>query len=142
MLYEKINKYLNHSCVIYFILIAFLYPLGFLEYSTLYKQVFIFWLALALFLILLKVVFFGIKKLKDRVLLSTLVYFLTFILITFILQGTITEGLKKMIATPFLCLYLFIMQKENRVGLINSIINILIISFALNIFIFNSVFFP
>lgn len=128
----------------YVILIPFLYPRGFNEYSFTYKLIFTVWMYTAIFLITL---YFSCSVFKYRIrykiyIMVMLIYYTYFIIDTLIIQGNISTGLQKLFATPTLCIICAILLKSDAKRFIKTIANILIVILALDLFLFNSYFFP
>lgn len=135
----KVSQY---EFLLYLILVPFLCPKGFMEFSQKYRLFFTIWLYCAMVLILtmfLSKVFCQKMRYKHCILIMIL-YYLTFILITFLVQGSITEGTQKMFAAPALCLLCAMCLKNKPAIFIKCVGDILIVNFFLNISVFSPLF--
>lgn len=132
----KVNSY---ESLLYFTLIPFLFPRGFLEYFAVYKTFFTIWLYFSMALIVGMIVY---KTVRTRIhykncIWVMVLYYLAFIMITLTTQGGISEGLQKLFVTPVLCLFCATCIKKEPLNFIRCVSNILIINFLLNISVFS-----
>lgn len=67
-------------------------------------------------------------------------YFLLAVIVTFAVRGRVTSGLQQLFAYPSLCFFIIGHMKKNPEKLLNSIINILIINFTINMAAFKRCF--
>lgn len=137
-----LNNFVESNIGIFFILFAFLYPTGFETISSVYKNFFKLYLFVALLIIFLYAIS-NMTEVIEKIKMGDFIiytYFIVFLAITFFIQGTISEGFKKMIATPVLILYLnFILEKKSKILLYN-LAYILSILMALRLILFNGFF--
>ena len=126
------------------ILIPFLYPKGFAEYSPSYKMFFTLWLYIAILYIVVIVLD---KVVKGKMVINRcgrgiLLYYIAMISITLLIRMTFLDGLQKMFAAPMLALFMYIELKTRPVDFVKSINEILTCSFILGITVFNPMFWP
>lgn len=130
----------------YLVILPFLFPFGFAEYFSAYKNFRILILGVATIIILLGTVYLIIAnqgKMKISVpLLVVILYHIVLLIITLSVQGTISQGLQKIFISPAICIFLDMACRNKMRYTINTICNLLIIVLALNLFIFNQWFFP
>lgn len=142
---EKILKTLDSldalygRWLIYFVMIPFLYPRGFVETSDFYKGFFTLWLYLAMAVVVAWVVYDLLRNgPKNRWLeCAVLVYYLLFVGITVLVQGGINAGLQKMFSAPALYLFCFLCLRKNSQRFLTVTGRILAVIFALNISVFS-----
>lgn len=132
----RVTSYENF---LYFILIPLLHPQGFQVYFPVYKIFFTVWMYLAMILIICMFCFIIAKHkiVLKKCVWFMLLYYLTFIAITLIVQGGVSEGLQKLFMAPALCLLCAMCLQKNSEKFICCISNILIINLGLNITLFN-----
>ena len=133
----------SNDLFLYLIFIPFLYPRGFSEYFSVYKMFFTGWMYAAMLLVMM---FFGGYLCKygvknKKYLVWMILYHIVLLIETLVLQGGIKEGLQKLFAAPILCLGCSIFLEKNAKRFMKCIANILIVDFALNLVIFNPIFF-
>ena len=126
------------------ILIPFLYPKGFAEYSSTYKRFFTLWLYMAVLCIL---VIATDKAIKGRLKINKrckkiLLYYAAMIVMTFLIRMSFLDGLQKMLAAPMLAVFMYVELKTNPVDFIKSVNGVLMCSFILGLTIFNPIFWP
>ena len=138
-------KIRNHFTVklkdipVYLILIPFLYPRGFSEHFSWYKQFFTLWLYAAMgvtFLLFLQRVTWKRVRYK-KCTIPMLVFFLLMVSITLVVRGGLGEGLQKMFAAPALCLLCMMLLKKDPDMFLRCLSNILIVNFLLNLTLFS-----
>ena len=124
------------------ILIPFLYPKGFAEYSSSYKMFFTLWLYMAVLCILAIAIDRAIKgRLKfNKCCKKVLLYYAAMIAITFLIRMSFLDGLQKMFAAPMLAVFMYVELKTNPVDFIKSVNGVLTCSFILGLTIFNPIF--
>ena len=90
--------------MIYFILIPFLFPKGFAEYYSSYRNFYLIWLAGSLILMLLYIGnYFLLKKGKiDRFIYFVCLYYGVFLGITLFNKGELGEGIQNYLLPLFL----------------------------------------
>ncbi len=139
-----VNPTFNLSSMLcYFIMIPFLHPRGFDEYSSLYKNFFTAWLygSLAIIIALYCADVAKGKARYNKSLMYMLSYFGLSIIITMAIQHGLGVGLQKMIAAPVLCMVCaYYLRHDTRVFL-DCLCNLLIIVLGLTVVVFNSFFF-
>lgn len=119
--------------ILYFLLIPFLYPRGFAEYSSVYSNFFKSWLYISLFImivIILKKISYETVK-ADRTIFFVIIYYVYSLYITVLILGKINEGLQKLFAIPILYIFLIIYIENNHtksryIDIINVVANILL----------------
>lgn len=125
----------------YLAIFPFLFPLGFVEFSSTYKKFSILVIGIATVIIFLREVYLIIAsqgKIKiSKPLLAVLVYHVTLLVITICVQGTITQGIQKIFVTPAICILLDEGCQKDGENIIDVICNLLILDFVLNLFVFN-----
>ncbi|MCI9182836.1 MAG: O-antigen ligase family protein [Acholeplasmatales bacterium] len=123
------------NIMIYFILIPFLFPKGFAEYYSSYRNFYLIWLAGSLILMLLYIGnYFLLKKGKiDRFIYFVCLYYGVFLGITLFNKGELGEGIQKLLVTPIFIIFFLIYIKKYPKVILKSITNILILLFVLNI---------
>lgn len=127
-----------------FIITPFLFPRGFVEVSSLYKTALNLWLYAAIALIgvlFVREVFFKKRKYKSCF-FAIVLYYAAFVGITFLVQGTLGQGLQKMFATPALMLFCIMALKNCPKKFINIAAGVLIVEFALNLTVFSHLLWP
>lgn len=142
---EKVLKYMDTldtrygKWLIYFVLIPFLYPRGFAEFSDAYKRFFTLWLYLAMVVVLVWVLYDLLRSPRRNRLLecAVVVYYVLFVGITVLVQGGISEGLQKMFSAPALYLFCFVCLKKDSRRLIAAAGRVLAVIFALNVSVFS-----
>ena len=128
---------------LYLILFPILCPRGFLEVFPIYKLIIVVWLAIALAIMFVEFIKQLAKK-KVRLDKNTIIilsFFLFMLLETLAIKGRIGEGLQKLFVTPALCLFMLLKLNTSSKKLIDTIGNILIFDFVLNLTIFNPIIF-
>ena len=124
----------------YLLLFPFLMPRGFLEYSLLYKVSLTIMLMFTSFVALvLFIKYMAHTKKHKYIMICTAIYYLYFVITTFMLQGRIGEGLQKLFIAPVLFFVCQVASRKHDIFII-CISNILILNFALNISVFNPIF--
>lgn len=126
----------------YLLLIPFLCPRGFFEYSTIYKLVFTLWIyaaAVAVCFIFIYMVANDYRRFKSCI-YWVLGYYLFFVLDTLFIQHGIDEGIQKLFIAPILCLLCGIFLEKEQRDFIDCIANILIVDFVLNLTLFSPLF--
>ena len=126
------------------ILIPFLCPKGFAEYSVSYKSFFTLWLYMAVLCIGIIILD---KVVKGRVAInkccrSILFYYVAMIVMTLLIRKSFLDGLQKMFAAPMLAIFMYIELKNDSVDFIKSVNGILTCSFILGLTVFNPIFWP
>lgn len=131
------------SLLCYFVMIPFLHPRGFDEYSLMYKNFFTAWLYASLAIIVtLYIADFAKRNVRyKKSLIYMLCYYILSIIITFTLQHGLGAGLQKMIAAPALCLVCAYYLTHHTQIFLDCICNLLIIVLGLTVVIFNPFFF-
>lgn len=133
--------------IIYLSLFPFFHPVGFSVYSEQYHDFFVYWL-LAVCVSVFAYVGINLVKRKhsskifNKSLISLFIYQAIFILITFVTQQGIGEGLQKLFVVPVFGLLCAILLVNCRNDFLNCISDILIVEFCLSLFVFNRLFFP
>lgn len=133
-------KMSTSDLLIYLVLVPFLYPRGFTEYSVAYKLFFTGWMYLTIVIIFFIFIYnLCQSQIKyDSCFNWMLLYHAYMLIITLILQGGITEGLQKLFAAPALCFICINLLQKRTERFIECLANILIVNFILNLTIFNS----
>lgn len=127
----------------YFILIPFMHPRGFDEYFPVYKSFFTMWLYLSMALICAVLVSDCAKGTRGykKCIPFMLLYYVSSIVITLVIQHGLGAGLQKMFAAPALgmisCYYL----KNNCKTFLHCVCNITIIVLGLTVIVFNPLLF-
>lgn len=125
--------------------IAFLFPSGFGIYFPEYKKIETIILFFALVLGGLRIFYGAIisnhKMVFNVVIGLVLLYHLTLLIITLCIQGSVSEGFKKIFSVPIICLLLSYDCKSSMRNVINAFSKVLIIIFLLNVLVFNQWFF-
>lgn len=122
------------SCIMYIVLIPFLRPTGFDECSRTYKFCFTIFLYCAVITAVLLFLYAIARRMFfEKVVYVIAVYYILLILITFAVQGKVSEGLQKLFATPALCIICLIFLKWNRSCFLQCIANILIVVLSMNV---------
>lgn len=127
----KINK---ERGWMYFVLIPFFPLKGIMEFSLKFKAFMTGWLWIAVFLIVIKLFSFSRKKgfRIDRNSMNVITYFLLMFFITIYVRNGVGEGLQKMIAAPFLCLFILMNTKQKRKSLLDVLANIILFDVFIN----------
>lgn len=125
----------------YLAILPFLFPAGFAEYFSTYKNFRIIFLGVATTIILMRELYVLITK-RGNIALSIpllliIVYHIILLIVTLCVQGSITQGLQKIFIAPILCIFLDEACRINFRELVHVIANLLIIIFILNLFVFN-----
>lgn len=123
---------------------AFLFPSGFVNYSLEYKKfetIFLFFALLLAFLRLVYVIITSHGINFNTIIFLVLLYHLALLTITMHIQGSVSEGFKKIFSVPIICLLLNYDCKNNTKNVINAFSKVLIIIFLLNVLVFNQWFF-
>jgi len=137
------NKCNREDALIYLILIPFLYPEGFAEYSVIYGTIFKTWLCFTVFLVVLDFLYTIINKVRYNAFINFTMIFHAYMLVdTLALQGGVSEGLQKIFAAPALCYITVRFMKGRAEIFLRCVSNILIVIFALNLTIFSSYVMP
>lgn len=123
----------------YFILIPFMFPLGFAEYISTYKNFIDMWLYIAALLIAMN---FFFRLITNALQVSWVLFFMACYYMflnyqTYSLLGGITQGTQKLLIAPLLSLYLLSTPSSKRLGIVKALFNIFLIILALNVTIFN-----
>ncbi len=143
-MYEKRNE--TDSIIEYIlafvILFGFLYPRGLQEISNSWHTFFQLWTWGAVILIIFEYVLNnGIKVIRiEKSEIPIWLYFILAIVISLFNRGSLTSGLQQLFAFPFLCVYVMSNIKKRPKVILNTIINICIVTFSLNIIIPKSLF--
>lgn len=132
----------NSSAIVwYFAILPFLFPTGYANYYPVYKKMVVGMLGIALVIILAREIYLIIAnqgKIKvNFALIALIVSEVILLVITLSVQGTVTQGLQKIIVIPVLCFFLDETCRKDLWYVINVICNILILDFVLNLFFFN-----
>ena len=138
------SEYKKTDIYILGLLFPFMHPRGFSEYFSEYKIFCTIWLYSVVLIIALMFIFKiarGYTKYKKCV-PFILLYFLTFLIITFYVQGGITQGIQKVVVTPILCVYCMMAIKTKLVQHIRCLASIMIVNFVLNATLFSPWVFP
>lgn len=121
--------------------IAFLFPSGFDIYFPEYKKIETIILLFALVLGVLRIFYEAIisnhRMIFNAVIGLVLLYHLTLLMITLCIQGSVSEGFKKIFSVPIICLLLSYDCKSSMRNVINAFSKVLIIILLLNILFFN-----
>lgn len=121
--------------------IAFLFPSGFDIYFPEYKKIETIILFFALVLGVLRIFYEAIisnhRMIFNAVIGLVLLYHLTLLMITLCMQGSVSEGFKKIFSVPIICLLLSYDCKSSMRNVINAFSKVLIIILLLNILFFN-----
>ena len=124
----------------YLILLPFLYPRGFSEYSTLYKGVFdvllLFAMAAIFMWVLFDIVHRGFQFRLSAC--AAVAYYVLLICITLLSKKGFGEGLQKMFSTPVLYLFCFMQIRRDSKRFLEILANILLVILALNVTLFTS----
>lgn len=137
-------SYRRGNLSLYLMLIPFFFPKGFGEYLPVYKMVSTALLAMASAFILANFIY-NVSRKKTVVhiaLLSIILYHVTLLIITLIIQQGINEGIQKIFLAPALCILCVNQVKKNSYVFLNVLSNILIVNILLNVTIFNQWMFP
>ncbi len=125
----SISKFIN-----YFIIISFLFPRGYAEFSLVYKNIFTCCVWISTIIIWIQFFFFFLKKeeilKKENIIIAN--YFIVTILITFILRGFSINGYQKLITYPSICLFTIYNLKKDPKDFLNIINNVFMVLFILN----------
>lgn len=132
----------NSSAIVwYFAILPFLFPTGYANYYPVYKKMVVGMLGIALVIILAREIYLIIAnqgKIKVHfALIALIVSEVILLVVTLSVQGTVTQGLQKIIVIPVLCFFLDETCRKDLGYVINVICNILISDFVLNLFFFN-----
>lgn len=124
------------------ILIPFLYPRGFVEYSYFYKLFFTLWLYIAVLCI---AIFVLDKIIRARISFNKffgaiLLYYVAMFVITLLVRRTFLDGLQKIFAAPMLAIFTYIELKTRPINFIKSVNRILTWSFIVGLTVFNPIF--
>lgn len=124
------------------ILIPFLYPKGFAEYSSSYKMFFTLWLYMAIIFIVVIALDYIAKNrvITNKCCKQILLYYTAMIVITLLIRMSFLDGLQKMFAAPMLAVFMYVELKTNPVDFIKSVNGVLMCSFILGLTIFNPIF--
>lgn len=139
-----INAQFNlKSLLCYFIMIPFLHPRGFDEYSSLYKGLFTAWLygSLAIIISLYIADFAKGEARYKKSMIYMLCYYVLSVVLTLAAQHGLGAGLQKMIAAPVLCLVCAYYLRHDAQIFLDCLCNLLIIVLGLTVVVFNSFFF-
>lgn len=121
--------------------IAFLFPSGFDIYFPEYKKIetiiLFFALALGVLRIFYEAIISNHRMIFNAVIGLVLLYHLTLLMITLCIQGSVSEGFKKIFSVPIICLLLSYDCKSSMRNVINAFSKVLIIILLLNILFFN-----
>ena len=138
---SNITKFSLDNCLIarllsYFVIISFLFPRGYIEFSLTYKKIFTcaIWVSTLIIWIQFIVNYLKTKKYriikKEKILISS--YFIYLILITIIKRGFFINGYQKLIVYPSICLFCTFNFRRNPRYFLNCINNVIMMSFLLN----------
>ena len=134
-------KITKQELIIYYVMLAFLFPRGYSELFSQYKVVYTGLLWSAVFIIwiqcLLHIINNRIIIRKRQIAVS--LYFIIAIIVTFFSRESVTSGLQQMIAYPSICLFVFFNFKKYKERFLDAIINIFLIEYILN-FVFYGAF--
>ncbi len=132
------------DCLIYFLIIPFVYPKGFSEYFHIYKTFFTIWLYISIIIIYLICIVECIKfkkKIYNYTFLgSFILYFLVLFVITLFCRNTFTDTLQKIFVPPALCFLCYKYFTSSPYRLIKITNNVLSLLFFLNLTFFNPLF--
>ena len=131
------------TLICYFILIPFMHPRGFDEYYSFYKNFFTLWLYLSMVLIV--AIFIadcakGVVRYK-KCIPFMLLYYMSSVVITLVVQNGLGAGLQKMFAAPALGMVCSYYLKNNCKVFLNCVCNITMIVLGLTVIVFNPLFF-
>ena len=134
---ERIEKKYA-ELIMYFVLIPFLHPRGFDAVWQWHKSLFTLWLLPAMLVIFLWVVFDLVKRGQTYQMSAFAmgIYYVLFIGITLILQGSLREGLQKLIAAPALYLFTILCLRQDGRRFLRVMGNILFWVMVANISVF------
>lgn len=134
-------KIKENNLWIYFVLIPFLIPRGFFEYSDIYKKFFTLWLYISLLVGIccsLDIWSLWGEKIKQRNFIWAMLGYHFFLFIdTLLVQHRISEGFQKIFAAPVLCIIIAYFIEKNPNGTIICLANILTVAFLLNVTVFS-----
>jgi O-antigen ligase len=137
-------KFKKSDLYIYSLMIPFLFPRGFSEYSAIYKSIFTAWLYVTMFAVISKILF-SIARYKTRYnafLNIVFLYHIYMLITTLLIRGGLSEGLQKIFAVPALCYLTTYYMKKKPLRFIECVSNILILNFILCLTIFSPVVLP
>lgn len=125
----------------YFVVISFLLPKGYAEYSSTYHTITNLMTWGATFAIWLYY-FISVSK-KSKLIannLSIFLYFIYIFIITIVLRGFSINGFQKLICYPSIFLFIIYTMDDNPRLLLNTFCNVLLVDFTLNLFFKRSFF--
>lgn len=134
------------DCLIYFLIIPFVYPKGFSEYFHIYKTFFTIWLYISIIIICFICVVDCIKFKKKiynfKFIGSFILYFFVMFIVTLFCRNTFTDTLQKIFVPPMLCFLCSKYFTSIPYRLIRITSNVLSFIFVLNLILFNPLFWP
>lgn len=136
----KLNIKLS-NCAMYLLILAFLFPVGFENYSPTYKIIAIAYLYLAVLSSIFYVIFninYITKKKETR---FFLLYALYIIINTLIQKKEFGEGLQQMFVLPIACLIFSIYIDKYKTNALLCFSRLISVLLFFNLFIFNGLFF-
>lgn len=130
--------------ILYLMLLGFLFPMGYANYYSSYKNFqaiyLFFWLIIILIIYFYRFLQGQLNLDKSSLLLIS--YSLALLFITLWKQGGINQGFQKIFVIPGVCLLLADYSQRNPKMVIDSLCNTLLLLLILNITVFNQLIFP
>ncbi len=136
---HKLNFSLS-KLVNYFVIISFLFPRGYAEFNSIYKNIFTLCTWASVAIIWTQFFLFYFKKNIKKEDLNIIAYFVITIIITFLMRGFAINGYQKLIAYPSICIFTICNFKRNPKNFLNMINNVIIILLILNQLVLRSFF--
>jgi len=124
----------------YFIIISFLFPRGYAEFNSTYKNVFTccIWFSTLIIWVQFFLVYF--KEFRKKSILFIMSYFIITIIITLFMRGSDINGFQKLFAYPSIFLFMIFKMRENPKILLNILNNVMLVLFVLNQLVLRSFF--
>lgn len=133
---KRLDNCSAEKLINYFVMISFLIPRGYAEFSSIYKKIFTYgiWSSTLIIWIQFFKVYFknNVHRVMKKEEIFIITYFLTLILITIVIRGGSINGYQKLIAYPSICLFTILNFKKNPKIFLNCINNVILGGFILN----------